>query len=501
VAELMFIARRGFVVFLVAISVEDLMRLPSKPAWLLIGVHTFCLSIGFWFLGQLLISSAEHQVLQDCWADLFSHSAAVGEVAGTLKANEAASISIDRLQQAATEAAGNAPAAVVLVSKDWTVLNAVATPDSDRWNTGESMKWQLDQTPMSKTEPLRGRIDATGGNCAALAYPTADLESYVVVYDSRSLNSTWRNSVVAALPLAVGIAFLWTWVLSSAATYLLSTRLNSEETRLTAKSEQDALRSAQDLLRTRDAVIFGLAKLAESRDPDTGHHLERISLYSTRLANALRALPEYQSVVTPSFVRLLGISSVLHDIGKVGLEDNVLLKPGRLNAEERSRMQEHTLVAGDCLREIEQRLGASNFLQTAREIALYHHERWDGNGYPMGLSGEEIPLSARIVTVADVYDALSSKRVYKDAFPHDECVRLIREGAGTQFDPDLVRVFLSIEAEFAAIAVRFASAAESRDAENSSIGDVMSRNQEAVLLDVAGNSMLVGDSSRSSSVA
>jgi putative two-component system response regulator len=192
---------------------------------------------------------------------------------------------------------------------------------------------------------------------------------------------------------------------------------------------------------------------------------------------------------------------VLHDIGKVGLEDNVLLKPGRLNAEERSRMQEHTLVAGDCLREIEQRLGASNFLQTAREIALYHHERWDGNGYPMGLSGEEIPLSARIVTVADVYDALSSKRVYKDAFPHDECVRLIREGAGTQFDPDLVRVFLSIEAEFAAIAVRFASAAESRDAENSSIGDVMSRNQEAVLLDVAGNSMLVGDSSRSSSVA
>jgi putative two-component system response regulator len=282
---------------------------------------------------------------------------------------------------------------------------------------------------------------------------------------------------------------------------LLSTRLNSEETRRTAKSEQDALRSAQDLLRTRDAVIFGLAKLAESRDPDTGHHLERISLYSTRLANALRALPEYQSVVTPSFVRLLGISSVLHDIGKVGLEDNVLLKPGRLNAEERSRMQEHTLVAGDCLREIEQRLGASNFLQTAREIALYHHERWDGNGYPMGLSGEEIPLSARIVTVADVYDALSSKRVYKDAFPHDECVRLIREGAGTQFDPDLVRVFLSIEAEFAAIAVRFASAAESRDAENSSIGDVMSRNQEAVLLDVAGNSMLVGDSSRSSSVA
>jgi HD-GYP domain-containing protein (c-di-GMP phosphodiesterase class II) len=432
---------------------------------------------------------------------LFSRSAAVAKVAGTLRADEAASISIDRLQQAAVDVTGNTQVAVILVSRDWTVLNAIATPGSDRWNTGELLKWQTNQAPMSKTEPLRGRIDATGGSGAALAYPTADLESYVVVYDSQSLNSTWRNSVVAALPLAVGIAFLWTWVLSSAATYLLSARLNSEETRRTAKSEQDALRSAQDLLRTRDAVIFGLAKLAESRDPETGHHLERISLYSTRLANALRALPEYQSVVTPSFVRLLGISSVLHDIGKVGLEDNVLLKPGRLNAEERSKMQEHTLVAGDCLREIEQRLGASNFLQTAREIALYHHERWDGNGYPMGLSAEEIPLSARIVTVADVYDALSSKRVYKDAFPHDECVRLIREGAGTQFDPDLVRVFLSIEAEFAAIAVRFANVAESRESQKSSLSDVMTRNQEALLLDVAGNSMLASDSSRSSSVA
>ncbi|HEY4260702.1 MAG TPA: HD domain-containing phosphohydrolase, partial [Schlesneria sp.] len=443
----------------------------------------------------------EHQVLQDSWTDLFSRSAAVAKVAGTLRADEAASISIDRLQQAAVDVTGNTQVAVILVSRDWTVLNAIATPGSDRWNTGELLKWQTNQAPMSKTEPLRGRIDATGGSGAALAYPTADLESYVVVYDSQSLNSTWRNSVVAALPLAVGIAFLWTWVLSSAATYLLSARLNSEETRRTAKSEQDALRSAQDLLRTRDAVIFGLAKLAESRDPETGHHLERISLYSTRLANALRALPEYQSVVTPSFVRLLGISSVLHDIGKVGLEDNVLLKPGRLNAEERSKMQEHTLVAGDCLREIEQRLGASNFLQTAREIALYHHERWDGNGYPMGLSAEEIPLSARIVTVADVYDALSSKRVYKDAFPHDECVRLIREGAGTQFDPDLVRVFLSIEAEFAAIAVRFANVAESRESQKSSLSDVMTRNQEALLLDVAGNSMLASDSSRSSSVA
>ena len=296
--------------------------------------------------------------------------------------------------------------------------------------------------------------------------------------------------LLALLPLAAGVAFLWTWVLTSAATYLLSARLRSQESHQKAQTEYDALRSAKDLLRTRDAVIFGLAKLAESRDPETGHHLERISLYSTRLATALRTLPKFQHVVTPGFIRLLGISSVLHDIGKVGLEDTVLLKPGRLTADERKKMQEHTLVAGACLREIEQRLGASNFLQTAREIALHHHERWDGAGYPDGLAGEEIPLAARIVTVVDVYDALSSKRVYKEAFPHAECVRLIREGAGTQFDPELVDLFLSIESEFAAVAKKFAAnQAKAELAANGtkSAHDLMTPTQENVLLEtVAG---------------
>jgi putative two-component system response regulator len=120
-------------------------------------------------------------------------------------------------------------------------------------------------------------------------------------------------------------------------------------------------------------------------------------------------------------------------------------------------MQQHTLVAGECLREIEQRLGASNFLQTAREIAMHHHERWNGTGYPLGLEGENIPLAARIVSIADVYDALSSKRCYKSAYPHDDCVRMIREGSGTHFDPELVDAFLVIEDEFAAIAKRFST--------------------------------------------
>lgn len=477
------------------------MRLPSKPAWLLIGVHTFCLSIGFWFLAQLLISSTEHQVLQDSWQELTVDASAIAEAATTINGTKADSANIRRLQDAADKAAVTGPNAVVLVRKDWTVLKSVSTPASDGWPAGESMRWRSDRPAHSKAEPLQGRVETTNGSYAAVAYLTGDMQAYVVVYDARGLNSTWRSSVIAALPFAVGIAFLWTWVLSSAATYLLSARLNSDELRRTAQSDRDALKSAQDLVRTRDAVIFGLAKLAESRDPETGQHLERISLYSTRLANALRAFPEYQGIVTPSYVRLLGISSVLHDIGKVGLEDNVLLKPGRLNAEERHKMQEHTLVAGDCLREIEQRLGASNFLQTAREIALHHHERWDGNGYPMGLAGEEIPLSARIVTIADVYDALSSKRVYKDAFPHHDCVRLIREGAGTHFDPALVRVFLSIEAEFAVIAARLGNGTGSQTVQHVPENELMNHRQEAVLLEVACSTKSPSDSNHSSTVA
>lgn len=147
----------------------------------------------------------------------------------------------------------------------------------------------------------------------------------------------------------------------------------------------------------------------------------------------------------------------MHDIGKVGIEDRILLKPGPLTAGERTRIQEHSGIGGECLREIEQRLGSSNFLQMAREIAFAHHERWDGTGYPNGLKGEAIPLAARIVAVVDVYDALSSRRVYKGPRKHEECVSIIRQAAGTQFDPDLVAVWLKLEGRFREIARRYAN--------------------------------------------
>ncbi|HET6327961.1 MAG TPA: HD domain-containing phosphohydrolase [Planctomycetaceae bacterium] len=297
----------------------------------------------------------------------------------------------------------------------------------------------------------------------------------------------------AAMPAASTMAFLWTIGLQSAIAYFLLARMQGEHSRRQSKSDEQSLQHTRDLLRTRDAVIFGLAKLAESRDPETGHHLERISLYSTRLASAVSRDPKYSRVVTPGFVRLIGISSALHDIGKVALEDSVLLKPGELTSNERFRMQLHVEVGAESIREIERRLGTSNFLEMAREIANSHHERWDGTGYPAGLAGEQIPLAARIVAIADVYDALSARRVYKEAFPHSECVEIIRKEAGTQFDPELVRIFLDAAPQFEEIARRFEDECESASAANGatesegSTGRRLTREQEQTLLAALAN--------------
>ncbi|MGE0378370.1 MAG: HD-GYP domain-containing protein [Planctomycetaceae bacterium] len=252
------------------------------------------------------------------------------------------------------------------------------------------------------------------------------------------------------------LGFVWAFGLQSIVAYLVLTRMSTEHQQREHQAHEENLLQSKELLRTRDAVIFGLAKLAESRDPDTGHHLERIAMYATRLAAALRRDARFRDVVTPAFVRTIGISSALHDIGKVGVEDAVLLKPGRLSDDERFHMQNHPVLGGECIRQIEQQLGNSNFLEMAREVAFCHHERWDGEGYPVGLVGEEIPLSARIVAVADVYDALASRRIYKDAYPHEKCVEIIRQGSGKQFDPRLVDVFLSVHEQFRDISTRYA---------------------------------------------
>jgi response regulator RpfG family c-di-GMP phosphodiesterase len=289
---------------------------------------------------------------------------------------------------------------------------------------------------------------------------TADVasESEAALAAGGGMNREMTEYAVRAM------ALVWIAALQIVVAYLVLMRDRDEAARKDQKAERISLQQYNELLRTRDAVIFGLAKLTESRDPDTGNHLERIAIYSTRLASALRRNPRYGSQISPAFVKLIGISSALHDIGKVGVCDAVLLKPGKFEGDDRFRMERHAEIGGKCVREIESRLGRSNFLHMAREIAFCHHEHWDGKGYPKGLAGEEIPLSARIVAIADAYDAMASKRIYKEAYTHEKCVEIICEESGKQFDPVLVEVFLKLESEFREIARNCRDASESRNA-------------------------------------
>jgi HD-GYP domain-containing protein (c-di-GMP phosphodiesterase class II) len=207
-------------------------------------------------------------------------------------------------------------------------------------------------------------------------------------------------------------------------------------------------RHQDELERTREALMVGLSRLASSRDGDQIGHDERVGQFAAMLAESAQLRPEFENTITPQFIRLIRISAGLHDIGKVGIEDAILMKSGSLSDAERARMQAHPKISSDCFRSIEAYLGNANFLQMAHEIALFHHERWDGSGYPTGISGPLIPLSARIVAIADVYDALSSRRCYKEPYAHKECVALMLEGRGTQFDPLLIDVFLEIQQAF-----------------------------------------------------
>jgi putative two-component system response regulator len=205
-------------------------------------------------------------------------------------------------------------------------------------------------------------------------------------------------------------------------------------------------------LESRDLMIFAMAKLAESRDRDTGEHLERMREYSRILADELSTWPKYCEYIDGDYVQLIYLTSPLHDIGKVGIPDAVLLKPGSLTPEEFDIMKQHAVLGGETLSAVAQARPDAQFLTMAQEIAMTHHERWDGTGYPNHLKGEKIPLCGRIVALADVYDALRSKRVYKPAYSHQTARSLILEGRGTQFDPDVVEAFLNRENEFMAIA-------------------------------------------------
>ena len=213
---------------------------------------------------------------------------------------------------------------------------------------------------------------------------------------------------------------------------------------------------------TQAVTIESLATLAEYRDPETGGHIKRTQNYVKVLAKQLKQHPRFRDDLNDDVIELLYMSAPLHDLGKIAVPDHILQKAGKLTDEEFGEMKKHTNYGHDALRITEQKLGEDSFLRYAREIAYTHQEKWDGSGYPTGLKGDEIPISGRLMALADVYDALISKRVYKPPFPHEKAVEIIIEGKGNHFDPDIVDAFIELEQTFRNIALSFADHDEER---------------------------------------
>ncbi|MGD8470647.1 MAG: response regulator [Desulfobacteraceae bacterium] len=213
---------------------------------------------------------------------------------------------------------------------------------------------------------------------------------------------------------------------------------------------------------TQAVTIESLATLAEYRDPETGGHIKRTQNYVKALAMHLKEHPRFRDELNDETIELLYLSAPLHDVGKVGVPDQILLKTGRLTDEEFVEMKKHTQYGHDALRITERKLGQDSFLRYAKEIAFTHQEKWDGSGYPRGLKGDQIPISGRLMAVADVYDALISKRVYKPPFSHEEAVKIIQDGRGGHFDPDIVDAFMELENTFRNIALTYADFDEER---------------------------------------
>lgn len=251
---------------------------------------------------------------------------------------------------------------------------------------------------------------------------------------------------------------------------LVKARVNNQ---LELKKHRDHLEDlvaerTKELVKTQEATIDGLAVLAEYRDPETGGHIQRTKNYVRILAEHLIDHPRFRDFLNETTIDLIFKTSPLHDIGKVGIRDSILLKPGPLTPEETKEMDRHVLLGYDAIEKTERKLGENAFLKFAKEIAVSHHEKWDGSGYPYGLKGEEIPISGRLMAIADVYDALISKRVYKPPFNHQMAVEILLKGDGRtkpqHFDPDVLQAFSELSGEFRRIAIKYADFEEEKEA-------------------------------------
>jgi putative two-component system response regulator len=217
--------------------------------------------------------------------------------------------------------------------------------------------------------------------------------------------------------------------------------------------EQEIQKRTEEVAAIQDVTIQVVTSLAETRDPETGNHICRTQFYVKALAEKLSAHPDFAAELSPANIQLIYKSAPLHDIGKVGIPDKILLKPDRLTPEEFAIMKTHTTLGFEAIEHAERKLGINvDFLRIAKQIALSHQEKWDGSGYPQGLAGNAIPLAARLMAVADVYDALISRRVYKEPMSHEQALTIMGEGRATHFDPDILDAFKAIHETMRSIA-------------------------------------------------
>lgn len=280
------------------------------------------------------------------------------------------------------------------------------------------------------------------------AVPSTEGPTGLVVVASAEVLARVRDLLAAEYRLQVAATQAQAMDMAAAATPAELVVMDLDAPSFTALAQQTAA--------VQDVTILAMAALAETRDSDTGNHLRRTQHYVRALARKLSVHPRFSAVLTPKNIGMIFKSVPLHDIGKVGLPDRVLLKPGKLTEEEFEIMKTHTTLGRDAIVQAEQAVGVElDFFTFAKEIAYSHQEKWDGSGYPQGLAGEQIPVSARLMAVADVYDALISRRVYKAAMSHEDAVAIIAQTRGRHFDPDVVDAFLALQDTFHAIAIAF----------------------------------------------
>jgi len=316
----------------------------------------------------------------------------------------------------------------------------------------------LGDLTLAQSDGSAGAVGAVGGHARGMlsvpfqgthyvaTQPLDGLGARLLVHQpERGLVRASDQATVHVIRIAV-LTLVVTSALFMGALFVVMRRYESRVEQINVGLEQEVKRRYGQSLATRHGLIIGLAKLADSRDTDTGAHLDRISVYSAMLAEELSKSRRQE--IDDHWVECMRLASTLHDIGKVGVPDSVLLKPGKLTPEERVEIERHTLVGAEALGAIRDRLVDDDLVSMSQDIARWHHERWDGNGYPDGLAGESIPIAARVVAVADVYDALTSERVYKAAMAHDEAVRIILGDAGTHFDPAVCEAFSRIADNF-----------------------------------------------------